>query len=130
MNQVDYGPVATTIITTLKQPTASTNEEKFALVIASEHTIMLKGQNFFFDKPEFVYNTTDLITGMAIHVAKKLLFVSDDTGKIYKASLDKNDISERQAIFSSERLNAIPINLSMDWLKENLYILFEVQSQV
>lgn len=129
-NQVDYGPAASTVVTTMPEPVARSDEEKLTLVLASEYSILLQGSKLFYDPPEFIYNTSDLIQGVAIHIAKKLLFVADKTGRIFKAPLNKSALFEKQEILSFDIMNSFPIELSMDWLKEQLYILAEVDLPV
>lgn len=83
-NTVGEGPAATTFVTTPSEPLVSTEETKLSLIIASEHKVVSQGSNFFADRPQIIYESQDAITGIAVHVARNLLFVADTTKVIYK----------------------------------------------
>lgn len=83
-----------------------------------------------FDEPVPLYNTQHIIKGIAVHIARKLLFVSDSTGSIYRMPLKTHTTSSDSfTILTSTQINCLPLDLSVDWLNDQLYILCEVRSQ-
>lgn len=65
-----------------------------------------------------------------MHIARKLLFVSDSTRTVYRMPLKpQNTASEKVVILTAAQINCIPLDLSVDWLNNQLYILCEVRSQ-
>lgn len=69
--------------------------------------------------------------GVAIHVRKELLFVSDSDGYVRRLSLKKNFTNQlREIVVSPFQVNFKPYLLSVDWLNERLYILGEVNHPV
>lgn len=83
-NSVGEGPAALTHVTTSDKPVNRPVDEKIQLVFGSEYKIMFQGPNYFFDPHEIIYESDELIMGMAFHVAKKLLFISHESGMIYR----------------------------------------------
>lgn len=65
-----------------------------------------------------------LSVGLGIHVYKKLLFVSDSSGDITRSSIVKYE--GPLTILTAAHLNFMPLDLSVDWLNDHLYILGEV----
>lgn len=84
-NKRGVGPAASVNITTTKKPETRHDDETLKLIIVSKYTILMQGSKFFYEPPNFIYNSSDsAITGIGIHVAKKLLFITDETRAIYK----------------------------------------------
>jgi proto-oncogene tyrosine-protein kinase ROS len=82
-------------------------------------------------QPVTFYTTnTSKITAIALHVRRQLIFVAEDNGCIYQASLDltkeKND--KKEVICQKNGLNFKPSLLSVDWLNDHLYIMGEMTS--
>lgn len=63
------------------------------------------------------------ITGIAMHYAKKYLFVADDGGFINRASLEFGHTDSTTIIDPKAGLNFQPLLMSVDWLNDHLYIL-------
>lgn len=82
-NSYGVGPAALTVVSTTEQPFRPEHEE-LKLILVSNHNILLQGSNYFYDTPSFIYNSTEAIVSVAIHVSKKLLFIADESQKIYK----------------------------------------------
>lgn len=82
-NAYGEGPAAVTIVSTTEQPFRPEHEE-LKLILVSEHKILLQGSNYFYDTPNIIYNSTEAIVGVSTHVSKKLLFIADESQKIYK----------------------------------------------
>lgn len=68
------------------------------------------------------------LAGIAIHINQRLLFVSESNGNIYRMPLEKQYYNKPTLILTSSQLNCMPLEMSMDWLNEQLYILCEVQT--
>lgn len=80
-------PAATVNATTANTPEIRHDYETVKLIIVTDYQIFMQGPTFFFEPEEsdnFIYNSTDTITGIGIHVSKKLLFITDETHNIYK----------------------------------------------
>lgn len=76
------------------------------------------------DRPiRFYSNAKFNITGIAIHCAKKFLFIADDGGFINRASLEIGNSETTTIIDPRAGLNFQPLLLSVDWLNDQLYIL-------
>lgn len=83
-NKVGIGPAAVVNITTLPKPEVRPDDEALKLIIVSEHEILMQGARFFYEPANFIYNSKEMITGVGIHVAKKLLFITDESRAIYR----------------------------------------------
>ncbi|XP_031638812.1 proto-oncogene tyrosine-protein kinase ROS-like [Contarinia nasturtii] len=123
-NKRGVGPAASVNITTTEKPEVRHDDETLKLIIASDYQILLQGSRFFYETPTFIYNSSDVITGIGIHVAKKLIFIAD-THNIYRAPLSNSTLQSRVRIYATENTNQGPLGLSVDWLNNKLYILFE-----
>lgn len=68
------------------------------------------------------------ILGIAMHISHKLLFISESSGNIHRIRL--KDRSKNATLFlTTSQIDCTPLELSMDWLNEQLYILCETQLQ-
>ncbi|XP_031627487.1 proto-oncogene tyrosine-protein kinase ROS-like isoform X2 [Contarinia nasturtii] len=123
-NKGGVGPPASVNVTTTEKPEVRHDDETLKLIIASDFQILMQGLRFFYEIPNFIYNSSEPITGIGIHVAKKLLFITD-TYNIYRAPLSNSTLESRVRIYSTENTNQVPLVLSVDWLNDKLYILFE-----
>lgn len=63
-------------------------------------------------------------SGMAIHVSRQLLFISDSRGYIHQTSL--STYGNTTMLLTPQQLKFQPLDLSVDWLNDQLYILGEV----
>ncbi|XP_070506789.1 protein sevenless isoform X5 [Chironomus tepperi] len=100
------------------------------LILATEYKIVSQGKDFLMAQPTTFYATnTSKISGIALDVRKKLIFVAEENGCIYQASLDislKNE--KKEVICQKTGLNFKPSLLSVDWLNDQLYIMGEMTS--
>lgn len=94
------------------------------LVLGGEHVVMKQGADML-DEPSVVYQTTNVIRGVAIHVASAQLFVSDSVGFVYRTSI--LEPSDPIVVLSPDQANFKPLSLSVDWLNMHLYVLGEVK---
>lgn len=83
-NKAGTGPAALINVTTAEKPEIRHEDEELKIIIVSDKHIMMQGSQYFYESPNFIYNSSETITGIGIHVAKKLLFVADETGSIYR----------------------------------------------
>lgn len=78
-------------------------------------------------EPTTFYTTTSKISGIALEVRKKLVFVAEDDGCIYQSSLDLSAKPEKKEVICQKSgLNFKPLLLSVDWLNDHLYIMGEM----
>lgn len=68
--------------------------------------------------------TDPFFSGLAVHISKKLLFVSESDGHVAKMSMETNITTY---IVTPEQINFNPLDLSVDWLNDQLYILGEIK---
>lgn len=83
-NKAGVGPAAIVNITTTEKPEIHPDDETLNLIVVSQHQIFLQGSRFFYDAPNLIYKSSDTITGVGIHVTKKLLFITDESHAIYR----------------------------------------------
>lgn len=77
-------------------------------------------------QPITFYTTTSKISGIALDVRKKLIFIAEDDGCIYQSSLDLREKSEKKEVICQKSgLNFKPLLLSVDWINNHLYIMGE-----
>lgn len=65
-----------------------------------------------------------MLTGVAIHVSRRLLFISDSAGYVARSSLVR--YTPPRTILTPAHTNFLPLDLSVDWLNDQLYMLGEV----
>lgn len=83
-NKAGIGPAAIINVTTTEKPAVRHDDETLKLIIVSDNQILMQGSQYFYENPNFIYNSSDTITGVGVHVVKKLLFVADESRAIYK----------------------------------------------
>lgn len=96
------------------------------IVVVSENTILWQGTDLYQDKLLPFYSTASKISGVALDVRKKLMFVAEDDGCVYQSSLDIESADEKLEVICQNVLNAKPQLLSVDWLNSQLYIMGEI----
>ncbi|XP_071055369.1 proto-oncogene tyrosine-protein kinase ROS isoform X1 [Onthophagus taurus] len=120
------GPAAFASVTTPLETTVKDIQGP-VLIIGTDKEIVEQGVEIT-DEPIILYNNTEenvTIKGVAIHVREKLLFISDSTRHIYKMPLNKSANLQKIAIISPNQTSVQPLDLSVDWLNKQLYILVE-----
>lgn len=96
------------------------------IILASENTILSQSPDFLLAQPVTFYTTASKISGIALDVRKKLMFVAEDDGCIYQSSLDLTDKTDKKEVICQKNgLNFKPLLLSVDWLNDHLYIMGE-----
>ena len=81
-NAVGEGPADTTIVETPSAPITKNDEPK--LILVAEYSIVSQGADFYSDSGREIFSSTTRIMGFAMHIAQKLIFVSDEEQYIYK----------------------------------------------
>ncbi|RZC34249.1 proto-oncogene tyrosine-protein kinase ROS, partial [Asbolus verrucosus] len=127
-NGVGSGPSAKVTVSTPAEPLANKVDQQPVLILGTEHGVIEQGTDIL-DEPVILYSTLMIIKGIAIHINKKLLFVSDSGGHIMKMPLSRNNQNNITYILSPMQINVMPLDLSIDWLNDQLYILGEVRIQ-
>lgn len=74
-NAVGEGPAATTMVET--RPAPNIILPKITLIWGAEYEILSQGTNLLSDHTHTIYRSQERIKGIAIHIAKRLIFVSD-----------------------------------------------------
>ncbi|CAG2066233.1 unnamed protein product, partial [Timema podura] len=122
-NGVGEGPSVSILVST---PPEQTVEDKLkpTLIISTQHKVIRQIADIMADQVT-IAQRQNTITGMAIHLSRRLLFISDSGGFVKSSSL--NQFSEPRVILSPEQASFNPLSLSADWLNDQLYILGEVQ---
>lgn len=126
-NSEGTGPSAEKVVSTLPYlvPKDDEPQPEPKLILAAEFSVLSQGSDLLSESPKTFYKSTSRIMGMAIHISKKLMFVSDETGFIYQAPLEVE--GEHKPILRNEKsVNFKPMFLSIDWLNDHLYILGEM----
>lgn len=128
-NNFGVGPKDEKNITTLNDTKKVEDDVKPQFIIASEKEVLRHIQDVppssFFDS-EVLFRLSDYtasasISGMAIHVEYKYIFVSDTLGVVRRISLkDENNKQIKSIIKDRSRR---PSHLSVDWLNDKLYMI-------
>lgn len=95
------------------------------LILGTDHGVYSQALTMnLMDRPiKFYSNDQFNITGIAMHYAKKFLYIADDGGYIVRASLEMGNTDRTTIIDPKAGLNFQPLLLSIDWLNDHLYIL-------
>ncbi|XP_044756024.1 proto-oncogene tyrosine-protein kinase ROS isoform X2 [Coccinella septempunctata] len=117
-NSVGIGPSAQVTISTPPEPSAR-HSKKPILILGTEHSVIKQGAHII-DEPVLLYETEKQIKGLAVHISKKLLFVSESDGHVAKMSMETNITTY---ILTPDQINFMPLDLSVDWLNDQIYIL-------
>lgn len=105
-------------------PETPTELELTHIYIASNTEVSRRSLEAFLSDSEVTFHLTDYvnnaeITGIAVHVEQKYLFVSDTSGTIRRVSLGGSGINPVQRIIDG--VQSPPSHLSIDWLRNKLY---------
>lgn len=82
-NAVGEGPAAMTVVRTTDAPNVP-HKPKTKLILCAEYSILSQGTELWSDSAQGIYSSAERITGVAIHIAKKLIFVADEARYVYK----------------------------------------------
>ncbi|KAK4881780.1 hypothetical protein RN001_005099 [Aquatica leii] len=125
-NGVGTGPSAHVLVSTPPESLAKEYQQP-VLILNSNHLVIEQGTDML-AVPVVLYKTKDFIKGIAIHVNQQLLFVSDSSAKVHKILVTSSP-KRSTTILSPPHIDFLPLELSVDWLNNQLYILGEVKHQ-
>lgn len=83
-NAVGEGPAAMTVVRTTNAPDVPHEEPKTKLILCAEYSILSQGTELWSDSAQGIYSSAERITGVAIHISQKLIFVADEARYVYK----------------------------------------------
>lgn len=66
---------------------------------------------------------------MGFHISKKLIFVVDTEGYVSRIAMERNS-KTKVDILKPQNLDFIPLDVTVDWLNNYLYILGEMKFQI
>ena len=97
-------------------------------MVVSENAILWQETELYQDKLLPFYTTSTKISGAALDVRKKMLFVVENDGCVYQSSLDIENATDKREIICQKNSSLIskPQLLSVDWLNSQLYIMGEM----
>lgn len=92
------------------------------LFIASEVQVGRRNVDVLLEE-EIVFHLTDytanaMITGMAVHVEKNMMFVADSGGTIRRLAIQEQSVNHARKLINGTQT---PSHLSVDWLNDKLY---------
>ncbi|CAK1555335.1 unnamed protein product [Leptosia nina] len=123
-NAIGEGPMAYVLVSTPSLPTSVPSQQPI-LILGGEHNVLAASANDMLSDPVIeLFSTDNFITGVGLDISSDTLFVSVSDGYIYKSSLSKK--SQPEAILTPKTIDYKPLDLSVDWLNQHLYILGEV----
>ncbi|KAF5278624.1 hypothetical protein FQA39_LY00666 [Lamprigera yunnana] len=125
-NGVGTGPAAHVLVSTPSESLVKEFQQP-VLILNSNHLVIEQGTDML-AVPVVLYRTEDYIKGIAIHVSQQLLFVSDSAAKVHRISFS-NANRVKATILSPPHIDFLPLELSIDWLNNQIYILGEVEHQ-
>ncbi|XP_012264218.2 proto-oncogene tyrosine-protein kinase ROS isoform X2 [Athalia rosae] len=122
-NSEGEGPPAVIHIATTPEAAVKDTQQPI-LILGGKHTVKKQDADMLED-PTLIYETTNTISGVAIHVASAQVFVSDSGGYVYRTSITER--SKPIEVLNPDQINFKPLSLSVDWLNLHLYVLGEVR---
>lgn len=126
INDKGQGPPATARLRTSIAPKVEVIQPIISLILVGNLSVDLSsGNNLKTDKT--VYTNDRRIVGFAVHVAKNLLFVSDEAQFIYCTDLERTSQIVGRVVIREPKPNDdnAPLDLSVDWLNNFLYFIVE-----
>ncbi|KAL5011108.1 hypothetical protein ScPMuIL_013413 [Solemya velum] len=118
-NSDGEGPVDTHNITTPNPGNLSDDQIPY-LILAADNMVLQQNLLKQMEEPDRLLKqkSNTLITGVAVHVAKQIVLVSDSDGEVHRISLDTGDIIRN---FFPSLMQ--PSGLTIDWLTDKVYII-------
>ncbi|XP_030754698.1 proto-oncogene tyrosine-protein kinase ROS-like isoform X3 [Sitophilus oryzae] len=121
-NSYGSGPPATVHVSTPKVKRVAGNPEP-VLIFGTQFAIFelekLLGDGIH------LFHSELSIEGIGIHISKQLLFISDVSGTVWRLPIEQ-ETKNKTKILTSDQIDFFPLDLSVDWLNDQLYILGEV----
>ncbi|VEN47844.1 unnamed protein product [Callosobruchus maculatus] len=125
-NKRGSGPPAVATVSTPTEPQTKDVEQP-PLMLGTEYSIL--ELTHILDEPTNVYRSPRNVPlrGISLHINKKLLFITDTLGYVSKIIL-KDDT--RLNILTPQNLDFMPLDLTVDWLNDHLYIIGEIKYEM
>eukprot|EP00102_Acyrthosiphon_pisum_P027841 XP_016665051.1 PREDICTED: proto-oncogene tyrosine-protein kinase ROS isoform X2 [Acyrthosiphon pisum] len=114
-NEYGVGPMANVFVKTLPTSMIKYTPEPVHLFLVSDHNIFVKTKEMM-DTPISVYFTNQTINDISINVRTNTIYILESTGSLLSFSNNKINI-----LLTTER--EILMDITVDWLNNNLYIL-------
>ncbi|KAJ8934365.1 hypothetical protein NQ314_013406 [Rhamnusium bicolor] len=95
------------------------------------YTINIRMRNNYGSGPAAttIVSTPAELQSIGIHISKKLIFIADTDGYVSKIPMEQ-DSKNKIHILKPQNLDFIPLDITVDWLNDQLYILGEVKYQI
>ncbi|KAF4521972.1 hypothetical protein B566_EDAN012521 [Ephemera danica] len=123
-NWLGIGPAATTRVSTPPEPEAGEDPEAVLLLATQDSIIRLSSD--IIEDPVTIFNSSHEILGIAVHVRRNLLFLSDRSGQVSRISLE-NSPPRSHIVLDGAAHDFAPHTLSVDWLNDLLYVVGEAK---
>ncbi|XP_060523893.1 proto-oncogene tyrosine-protein kinase ROS isoform X2 [Cylas formicarius] len=122
-NNYGPGPVARTLMSTPAE-THNTENQNPILIIGTEHSVF--ELEYMLGEPIHLLHSDQVqLQGIDIHISQKLLFISDDNGSVWRVPIEQ-ETKNKTLILTKSQLGFVPLNISVDWLNDQIYILGKV----
>ncbi|XP_050510998.1 proto-oncogene tyrosine-protein kinase ROS isoform X1 [Diabrotica virgifera virgifera] len=138
-NKNGSGPPATTTVSTPPERQI-TNVTKPPLILGTNSTILELNNLSLDEEPKVLYKSTIELKGIGFHYNKKLLFITDSDGYVskiplYQESKPNHSSPYKKFIYSPKKIDILepqnlyfkPLDITVDWLNDQLYILGEIK---
>ncbi|XP_066156235.1 proto-oncogene tyrosine-protein kinase ROS isoform X1 [Euwallacea fornicatus] len=123
-NNNGAGPASSVKVTTPKEPQISENQQPI-LILGTQHAIF-ELESLFGDSLHLFHSDNTTIEGIGIHISKKLLFLSDANGYVWRIPIEQ-ETQNYSAVLTPDQLDFAPLDISVDWINNQLYILGEMK---
>ncbi|CAG9858272.1 unnamed protein product [Phyllotreta striolata] len=124
-NKDGSGPPATITVSTPAER-QMTNIQQPHLILATNSTVFEINHIILEVEPRILYISKIELKGIGFHYSKRLLFVADSDGYVTKIHLYR-DPTTSMRILEPQNLDFKPLDLNVDWLNDQLYILGEIK---
>ncbi|CAG9822767.1 unnamed protein product [Phaedon cochleariae] len=120
------GPPATVSVSTPEERRIN-NVEQPPLILGTNTSIFERDN--MLEEPKSIYKSKNELKGLGFHYNKQLLFIIDSEGVVSKISLE-NSTTEVINRLETQKLDFNPLDITVDWLNDQLYVLGEVKFQI
>ncbi|XP_050308693.1 proto-oncogene tyrosine-protein kinase ROS isoform X2 [Anthonomus grandis grandis] len=126
-NSFGSGPASSVQVSTPKEQQIAQNQKPI-LILGTQYGIF-QLENLLGDSLHLFHSDETPIEGVGIHISKQLLFVSDANGSVWRIPIEQ-ETKNKTRILAPEHLDFYPLDISVDWLNDQLYILGEVKPRI
>ncbi|KAG5883190.1 hypothetical protein JTB14_018205 [Gonioctena quinquepunctata] len=125
-NKRGFGPAATVLVSTPAERQVN-NVQQPSLILGTNSSIF--ELNNILGEPNIIYKSDVELKGIGFHYNKKLFFITDSDGYVSKISFGSEGINKTR-ILEPQNMDIKPLDVTVDWLNNQLYILGEVKFQI